>query len=195
MNAENGFIDYYEVLRVDPNCDVRTIEAAYRNLAKMYHPDHTDNADVDKLNQVIAAYRAIRDPDNRAYYNISYARNTGFCFSIPDDEIPFQSSTISDSEAHAKILNFLYKKRRKNAQDAGVGRYFVQEILSCSDESFDFHLWYLKAKGFVEITEQGTLAITIDGVDHVISTARTTIRDPLRITRSDGNEGEIGSAS
>ena len=46
-------------------------------------------------------------------------------------------------------------------------------LLDCSEESFEFHVWYLKAKGFIEITEDAALAITIDGVDHVISTSRS----------------------
>ena len=45
--------------------------------------------------------------------------------------------------------------------------------MKCSDESFEFHVWYLKSKGYLEITEQSELAITIDGVDHVIAMSRT----------------------
>jgi len=184
MSTEDGFLDYYKILQVDPDCDDRSLDAAYRLLAKMFHPDHTDTADVEKFGEVIEAYRAIRDPQKRLAYNIIYARNTGFKFALPRDDFPFQSSTLSDADANSKILKFLYTRRRENAQDAGVGRYFVQEMLGCSDESFEFHLWYLKAKGYVETTEQGTLAITISGVDHVISTSREAVRDPLRISRS-----------
>jgi curved DNA-binding protein len=184
MNAEDGFIDFYRILQVDPNCDERAIEFAYRNLAKMFHPDHTDTADVEKLGEVIEAYRAIKDPQRRQAYNVVYAQNTGFDFSLPDNNFPFQATALSDAEAHAKILNFLYERRRSNAQDAGIGRFFVQEMLGCSDESFEFHLWYLKAKSFIETTEQGTLAITIDGVDHVIAMSRPVNKDPLRIPQS-----------
>ncbi|MEO6153006.1 MAG: hypothetical protein ABIT09_10835 [Croceibacterium sp.] len=60
----------------------------------------------------------------------------------------------------------------------------MQEALNCSDEHFDFHVWYLKAKGFIETTEQGTLAITIQGVDHVISMSRTNKAEKLRIAQS-----------
>ena len=54
----------------------------------------------------------------------------------------------------------------------------------CSDENFEFYIWYLKAKNFIEITEQGTLEITIQGVDHVISTSRATKAEKLLITQS-----------
>ena len=65
-----------------------------------------------------------------------------------------------------------------------VGRYAVQQMLSCSDKHIEFHLWYLRAKGFLETTEHGALAITIEGIDHVISTSRSTMKEKLLITQS-----------
>jgi len=42
----------------------------------------------------------------------------------------------------------------------------------------------LKAKGLIEITEHGTLAITIEGVDHVIAMSQTVMREKLLIGRT-----------
>ena len=44
---ENGhdFVDYYDLLQVNPDCDARILELAYRHFAKMYHPDHPETAD------------------------------------------------------------------------------------------------------------------------------------------------------
>jgi curved DNA-binding protein len=83
----------------------------------------------------------------------------------------------------------LYKRRREDAQNAGVPPFYLQEMLNCSDEHFEFHKWYLKEKGFIAITEQGTLAITIQGVDHVISMSRTTRAEKLLIAHS-SNSGD-----
>ena len=190
MNSGNSFVDYYAILQVDPNCDLRTLETAYRYLAKIFHPDHIDTADVTKFNEVIQAYRAIRDPSDRDEYDLIYARATGFDFNQIKKDYSEQKTAVSDADVHARILMFLYKRRRENSQDAGVGRYFVQEMLNSSDENFEFHIWYLKSKGFIETTEQGTLAITIDGVDHVISMSRTAIKDPLRIEQSSDYKDE-----
>ena len=184
MTDDQAFVDYYNILQVNPDCDARALETAYRHLAKMYHPDHSATADVTKLNGVIEAYRKLRSPDQRAKYDIQYTAEMGFEFSSSDEVGGDERAALSDADAHAKILMFLYKRRREHAQDAGVGRYFAQEMLNCSDENFDFHLWYLKAKGFIEATEQGTLAITIEGVDHVISKSRTTVKEKLRIAQS-----------
>ena len=176
------FVDHYKILQVSPKCDPRGLEAAYRFLAKLYHPDHIETADVTKFNEVIEAYKALRNSEQRAEYNLLYAARTGFDFS-EKDEVDDEKSAYDDADSHAKILHFLYKKRRENAQDAGVGRYYVQKMLNCSDNHFEFHLWYLKAKGLIEITENATLAITIDGVDHVISTSRTAMREKLLIAQ------------
>ncbi|WP_176593804.1 J domain-containing protein [Sphingobium sp. EM0848] len=183
MNDGQPFVDYYSILQVSPNCDARALEAAYRLLAKMYHPDHAETANVTKFNEVIVAYKALRRPDKRAEYDLLYTEKTGFRFSA-NDELDGEKTAYDDADAHSKILLFLYKRRRENAQDAGVGRYFVQKMLNCSDEHFEFHIWYLKAKKLIETTEQGTLAITIEGVDHVIAVSQTIMREKLLIGRT-----------
>lgn len=189
MADSQPFIDHYRILQVDPDCDAKDLEHAYRHLAKMYHPDHAETADVEKLNEVIGAYRAIKDPDDRAAYDAVYSEVTGFIFPANHEADLYRKSAVTDADIHAKILLFLYRRRREHAQDPGEGRYFVQELIGCSDDHFEFHIWYLKAKGFVETTEQGTLAITIEGVDHVIATSRTSMKEKLLIAQSrDGPE-------
>ena len=184
MSESEQFVDLYIVLRVNPTCDPRTLETAYHALAKQYHPDHAETADVAKLTKVIDAYKVLRDPDSRAKYDLAYARATGFDFSATDDDLGEERAALSDAEAHARILLYLYRKRREAARDAGIGQFTVHEMLGCSDELFDFHLWYLREKGFIQTTEQGTLAITIEGVDHVIATSRTVLKEKLMIAQS-----------
>jgi curved DNA-binding protein len=183
MAEDQPFVDYYRILQVDPNCSARTLESAYHFLAKTYHPDHSDEPNVSKLTELIEAYKAIRDPLDRADYDILYQTSTGFIFSTENHDLAEEKSAVSDADLQAKFLMFLYKRRRESAQDAGVGRYFVQQELNCSDEHFEFHLWYLKEKGFIATTEQGTLAITIAGVDHVIAMSRTIVREKLMISQ------------
>ena len=185
MSDSEPFVDYYKILQVDPNCDQRTLETAYHHLAKAYHPDHSEEPDVGKLTEVIEAFRALREPEERLNYDVHYASATGFTFTQYTGEFEDQKSAASDAEVHEKFLLFLYKKRRENARDAGVGRFYVQQELNCSDELFEFHVWYLRSKGLIETTEQGTLAITIEGVDHVIAISRSTVSERnLRLTQS-----------
>jgi len=188
MMDGTAFIDFYSILQVDWNCDQKSLEHAYRFLAKKYHPDHPDSSDADKFNDVVQAYRSLRNPEQRAEYDLQYAVN------VPGAVPKFRSGgadpvdeniALSDGEVHERTLRLLYTKRRECALDAGVAPFLVQEMLQCTEEHFNFHMWYLKAKGFIETTEQGTLAITIQGIDHVISMSRTNRAEKLRIAQSD----------
>jgi hypothetical protein len=43
----------------------------------------------------------------------------------------------------------------------------------------DFHLWYLRAKGWIGREENGTLSITVDGIDQINSQAQAGILKQL----------------
>ncbi|WP_164157337.1 DnaJ domain-containing protein [Sandarakinorhabdus rubra] len=183
MNEDRSFVDYYAVLRVHPECDARTLEIAYRRLAKLYHPDHSDTADIDSFRAATEAYRALKDHGRRAAYDQRFSAHTGYVFANADSILAEERAALSDAEVHAETLMLLYKRRRERASDPGVGPYELQSQLACSDEAFDFHIWYLKSKGLIETTDAGTLAISIAGVDHVISESRVAASEKLRITQ------------
>ena len=186
MDSAQEFVDFYDVLQVDPNCDARILEIAYHYFAKMYHPDHQETADADKFNAVVEAYRTLRDPEKREAYNQLYAlhREQPTRQVHIERELEIDESTAIDDEAiREKILLHLYKRRRENPGDPGVIGWLLQEALGCTDEQFEFHMWYLKAKDLIAITEDSGLAITIEGVDHIISTARARPAPQLLIDK------------
>lgn len=183
MTNASPFVDFYRILKVHPECDAKTLETAYRDLAKIYHPDHPDTADTEKFQEVLEAYRALKNPEDRASYNITYSMHTAFSFDTQSSETIIDRSAPSDNDAHTKTLLYLYKRRREFANDPGVGQYSLQKMLDCSDETFDFYVWYLKGKGYIEYTDDGTLAITIAGVDHVISLSHVRAQEKLQIAQ------------
>jgi curved DNA-binding protein len=183
MGSDKPFVDYYTVLRVHPECDGRTLEIAFRRMAQLYHPDHSETADIEQFQLATEAYRALKDPAKRLAYDATYTSRTGYVFSSADQILAEERTALSDADVHAQTLMYLYKRRRERALEPGVGAYELQNMLGCSDEAYDFHVWYLKAKGLVEITDQGSLAITIAGVDHVISASRAAAQEKLRITQ------------
>lgn len=190
MASAQPLLNYYDILQVSPNCDAAILESAYRYLAKVYHPDHTGTPDTSKFNAVVEAYRALRNPERRAEYDRSYSKsrwnrpaNGAAAPGAPEDV-----SALNDADDHATILMALYKRRREDVLNAGMVGFYLQEMLNCSDEHFEFHKWYLKEKGFIVVTEQGTLAITIQGVDHVISMSRTTKAEKLLIAHLSNRE-------
>ena len=64
-------------------------------------------------------------------------------------------------------------------------------MLDCGEEEFEFHVWYLESKGYLQKTEQGTLAVTIDGVDHVIANSRTISEKKLFLTKARDVEADF----
>jgi curved DNA-binding protein len=182
MTEGQPFVDYYDLLQVDPNCGAKILEAAYHRLAKIHHPDRNGSADTAKFSELSEAYRILKNRNRRAKYDLLYFHHfpERASNSPTDNHLRFEEGpALEDADDHAKILMFLYKKRRENAQNAGVVGFYLQDMLQCSDEHFEFHKWYLKEKGFIVLTEQGTLAITIQGVDHVIAMSRTAKAEKL----------------
>lgn len=181
------FVDYYDILQVDPNCSVRVLEFAFHRLAKIHHPDRTGSADSARFSELTEAYNVLRKRNKRTKYDRLYFQHfpERVAKYTPESASNFEEGpALDDADAHARILAFLYRKRRENAQKAGVVGFYLQEMLQCSDEHFDFHKWYLKEKGFIVLTEDGTLAITVQGVDHVISMSRTAEAEKLLLAQA-----------
>lgn len=187
MQEDGEFVDYYSVLEVAPGCSAKGLELAYHELAKRYHPDNRETADVDKFSEILAAYRVLRDPLKRAEYDqrhfpdqptLSTSSNLRF------EEALDEKTAVHDAEMHARILLHLYKRRREKPTDAGVIQWLLQESLGCDEDEIDFHVWYLRAKGFIEVTEGSALAITIAGVDEVIANSRATEAERLLLTQA-----------
>lgn len=175
MDEGQEFVDYYKRLGVDPCCSDRELEQAYHALAKRYHPDNRATADLERFTEVLAAYRELKDPAARAEYDQRHFPDKGKAaplFGLATSEGFDEITAVNDAEMHARILMHLYKRRRENPSDAGVVQWLLEEALGCSPDEIDFHVWYLRAKGFIEVVSNSGLAITIAGVDEVISTSR-----------------------
>ena len=66
------FRDPYKVLQVDPEADRDVIQAAYRQLARKYHPDRAQNLPDDAARRMVeinAAWELLGDPDRREAYD------------------------------------------------------------------------------------------------------------------------------
>lgn len=62
-----SIVDPYKILQVDPEAGREVIEAAYKRLARMYHPDVSgDPGSVEKMVQLNQAWEVLRDPARRA---------------------------------------------------------------------------------------------------------------------------------
>jgi len=62
--------DAYEILHVHPQANQLVIQAAYRVLAALYHPDSTDSlSSTRRMAELNAAYALVRTADRRALYD------------------------------------------------------------------------------------------------------------------------------
>jgi curved DNA-binding protein CbpA len=65
-----GKRDPYRLLQVDPNAFPEVVEAAYRALARLYHPDRSLSPETEAMmTDINWAYATLRDPDERAAYD------------------------------------------------------------------------------------------------------------------------------
>ena len=72
MNANDP--DYYEILQLSPEAEQEVIEAAYRRLARKYHPDISkDPGASQRMRLLNEAFEVLGDPATRAAYDRSRA--------------------------------------------------------------------------------------------------------------------------
>jgi len=175
--AEDHFVDYYELLQVSQNADRETIERVFRLLAKRYHPDNNASGDSERFQAISEAYRILSDPEERARYDARYESDKQGQWSL-FFEAPLSGET-EDRRAQRWILSILYKLRRRNPEKPGMGEYELESYLEAADGQLQFHLWYLKEKGWAIRTDSGQWAITADGVDWVVKEDQLLRKDRL----------------
>jgi curved DNA-binding protein CbpA len=180
------FIDFYEILEISPNANSETIDRIFRYFAQRYHPDNPDSGDRDRFDIVMEAYNTLRDPEKRAQYDIQHKNHSAFRWKLANDASD-RKGIERDVDVQNRLLSMLYVKRRQNVSDPGIGNFELETMLGCPAEHLEFHIWYLKEKGWIRRTESGTLAITVEGVDRANSEHQ---RDPHHKLLTDQHRAE-----
>jgi curved DNA-binding protein CbpA len=165
MNQDR-YVDYYEDLQVSPNADLETIERVYRLLAKRYHPDNSFTGDSDKFNIITSAHKVLSDAEKRAAFDVKYedARNQKLKTL---SKVSSSEGFENDQQIRDAILSILYIDKRQNPSDSGVGSWRLEKLLEWPEKILEFHIWYLKEKGWIQRIDTGGFAITASGVDVV----------------------------
>ncbi|XP_014502886.1 chaperone protein dnaJ 11, chloroplastic [Vigna radiata var. radiata] len=87
----------YEVLRIKQNASAVEIKSAYRNLAKVYHPDSAlrqPESDERDFIEIHDAYQTLSDPSARAVYDLSLMAAHGGSGSFTSLVAPDGSSRL-----------------------------------------------------------------------------------------------------
>ena len=176
----NGFIDYYEVLQVNPRAEATTINRVYRHLAKRFHPDNPETGDRQRFDELAEAHETLSNPEKRAAYDVAYADSVDDRLQLLDEAIGCESRN-EDRAIRERVLSVLYTQRRRDLYEPGIGEVQLERLLACPREILAFHLWYLREKKFVERTERG-FAITVLGIDEVEAARQRTRESQAQIT-------------
>lgn len=186
--TERPFVDYYETLQLSPNATGETIERVYRLLAKRYHPDNLATGNADRFAEVHEAFSVLTDSVSRAAYDVRYEDQRSVQWKI------FDQRSASDGREEDKrlfhgILSLLYVARRRDPRAGGLGAIMLERMLGCPESHLAFPLWYLKQHGWIEIMDNGQLAITITGVDKLASSELTLPKERLLPESTSPREG------
>lgn len=181
MEAQS-FVDYYEVLKLSPSASSEAISHRFRYLARRYHPDNQATGDRSRFDAIVQAHDVLKDAAKRAqYHEDNQSHLPPFWQHAAEENADVETESpaaANDSEAFIdgfgidrdvaiqnNLLTLLYLRRRRNIREPGIGDAELERLSGCPPEHLEFHIWYLKAKGWIATGEDGLLAITIDGVD------------------------------
>jgi curved DNA-binding protein CbpA len=178
-----SFIDYYELLEISPNANSETVERVFRYLARRFHPDNQATGDRDRFDLVLEAFDILRDAAKRAQYDAEYRSHSSTVLQLAVEANDFDCAG-GDADMQARLLALFYVRRRREVFNPGLGEFEIAQMMGCPPERLDFHLWYLKEKRWIARMEDGTFAITADGVDQAGAEQQAMASRKLIVDRS-----------
>lgn len=160
--------DLYEVLQLSPNASSETIDRVYKLLAKRYHPDNQVSGDAEKFSEVHGAFQVLSDPERRSSYDATRAPRTEI-WRLLEHGTPNGEDRENDRRLFQGILSLLYSARRRDPWHGGLGSVTLERLLGCPSQELQFPLWYLKSHGWIETLDTGQIAITVEGIDKLLT--------------------------
>ena len=160
--------DHYDVLGIDSKADVESIQRAYTELAKKFHPSNAVNGDPEAFDAVNMAYEVLSDPAQRhAFDNL---KGTGEDLDCPKfSGLEFFNSLGREAGLRSALLCILYDRRRSKPLKPGMPMRYVEAMLAASFDELFFVLWYLKQRGWVASDDKSNILITVQGMDYLES--------------------------
>jgi curved DNA-binding protein CbpA len=91
-------IDAYRILQIDPRAETFVLAAAYRALARQYHPDGV-TPDISRMAEINRAYALVRTPDDRRRYDSDRMKPVGPAQTPVPDSVVVAAASRFDSWA------------------------------------------------------------------------------------------------
>jgi hypothetical protein len=159
--------DFYELLQVSPRADLDTIRRVYRIMAARFHPDNPVSGDHERFIELQEAYEVLSRPERRAQYDGALQAQQARPLPVFENRI-FVDGLDGEVNRRFGVLALLYQRRRSNQSSSGVPMLTLEQRMSLPREHLEFTLWYLRARGYVQVLEDNSdFAITAAGVDFV----------------------------
>jgi len=124
--------DFYRVLQVDPAAEPEVIRAAYRALARKYHPDVSIGAD-DRMVRINRAWAVLGNPAVRAAYDRG---RVAFATRVPE---PTQPETPGEPASSQRPIG------RASGTVLTFGRYEGWSLGQLARHDPDFLEWFARA--------------------------------------------------
>lgn len=123
--------DYYEILGLARGASTEEIKAAFRKLARQYHPDVNKEADAEeKFKEINEAYGVLSDPDKRARYDRYGRAGLGDLGGMPD------FATMDFGDIFEEILGgFGFSTGRRSRRSPRRGRDLQMAVSLAFDEA------------------------------------------------------------
>ena len=164
--TDESFVDYYELLQLSQNADEDTIRRVFRHLAKRHHPDAPGGGDREQFDRLVEAHSTLTDPQARAAYDVKYQRYWNQTWKVAS-EAADGGTLFDDADIRDRLLTLFYTKRRNSMRQPGIGEMELSRLVGVPVEHVEFHIWYLREKGWIQRLETGMLALTAAGVDQI----------------------------
>ena len=133
--------DFYKILGVRPNATLSEIKRAYREKAKLLHPDLTgDTSRRDEFNEVVQAYRVLSDMRQRSIFDESFFIKIKRSYKNADSFNYYDwLKAREDEESRAKLIFYTlmhqkedeavaeFKRMQTNHADFSLKKWFTRE--------------------------------------------------------------------
>ena len=133
--------DFYKILGVRPNATLAEIKRAYREKAKLLHPDLSGDPTLrDEFNEVVQAYRVLSDARQRSIFDESFFIKIKRSYKSADTFNYYEwLSARQDEESRAKLIFYTLmhqkedeavaelKRMQMNHADFSLKKWFTRE--------------------------------------------------------------------
>ena len=173
--ANNGEVDYYEVLQVSDSAEPETINRVYRIFAQRYHPDNQETGNEARFREITEAYHVLSNPERRAQYDATSQKRRKDRWRLVASAAQSENDFEMERVVRLTVLEVLYTKRRLEPQTPGIFLRELEKMIGRPREHLEFTLWFLNQKRLIN-TDDSRIYLTADGAEFLEESYRSNLQ-------------------